>query len=157
MAKRREKPSFSQARETGLPPATTELVQDEEGTISAESIPDPDYTTYEDMGSRLTAPVRLPSREAIAVQLGPLNLINRLEEYQSDENWAQFAIGVFFGAILGIVVEWMTSQDMTSQDLEISQSSLVLMALLVVLTIASVLWLRRIRKRKSSLKEELGF
>ena len=111
----------------------------------------PDTTTWCDRPEdTLTAPVRMPSQEAMTVRLGPINLIERLEEYQSDENLAHTFLGLFMGAILGIISNWANNT-----PFQISGFSAVLIVLLVILAIGVGIWLRRIRRRKESVKNKL--
>ena len=74
--------------------------------ISARKYPDPDYTTYEETVTPLTAPVQLPSQESITVKMAPINLVDRLEEYHSDENLGYSIFGVLLGAAFGVIVNW---------------------------------------------------
>ena len=45
----------------------------------------------------------------MTVDLAPLNLIERLDEYGSDENLYYTLMGIFAGGILGIIANWATS------------------------------------------------
>lgn len=118
--------------------------------VSPEEYPDPDYTTYEELGRGLTAPVKLPSREAMTVNLGPLNIVDRMEEYQADENLGHTLFGLFAGAALGILVNWATGP-----NAEITGASLVLLITFAVIAAAVGIWLCRIKKRKKNVKGEI--
>lgn len=62
----------------------------------------------------ITAPVALPSSDEMTVRLVPVNLLERLEEYRFDEaKWAAIQ-GVFFGAVLSLVVNMATGVNATS-------------------------------------------
>lgn len=131
------------------PPSSTEVLGSVDRGVSPENIPDPDYTTYEDFEGAITAPVRLPPRDAITVQLGPINLVDRLEEYQSDENLGHTLIGLFFGAALGIIVNWVTAPSSPSGI------SGVLLGFLIMIAIGAGIWLRRVKRRKQEVKSEI--
>jgi hypothetical protein len=98
----------------------------------------------------LTARIVLPPQELTDVHLVPTHSLDRLEEYRSDENIAYLLIGAFGGAILGIISNWVTSTSFV-----ITQSSGILAGLLIVLTVASILWTHRIHKRADLVKKEM--
>lgn len=60
-------------------------------------------------GNELTAPIRLPAPEDIEVKLVSSTSLERLSEYQADENLMLALAGLFGGAALGIAVNWMTA------------------------------------------------
>lgn len=151
MTPQRETPRAPRVKQQPLLPLTSSEPEDF-GSVTLpldELAQDP--TTWHDRPEEpLTAPVSLPSQEAMTVRLGPLNLIERLEEYQSDENLAHAVIGLFVGAILGIIANWATNT-----PFQISSFSIVLIVLLVVLAISGGCYLKRIRRRKESVKRKL--
>lgn len=112
----------------------------------------PDSTTWREPSepADLTAPVEIPSKESMTVKLSPSNLVERIDEYQSDENLAHTVIGLLVGTIIGIISDWLIEE-----PLKISDASLVLAIACVVFTIFAVIWLYRIRKRKKSVKRKL--
>lgn len=60
----------------------------------------------------LTAPVHIPSRESMGVQLIPSDVVYRLEEYRSDETkWFSW-FGVCIGSIIGVFVNVATGGEM---------------------------------------------
>lgn len=139
------KPDKSEIGQPPVSPISTGVEEVEE-IIAA-----PDATTWhESPEDELTAPVMLPSQETLAVRLAPINLIERLEEYQTDENLAYILIGLFIGAIFGIICNWATSA-----PFQMSRPSIVLILLLIILAIGTGIWLYRIHKRKKSVKDKL--
>ncbi len=148
---RRQKPTVSAelASQEDLRDQTDVSRLGSEG-VSPEEAPDSNYTTYEDIESTITAPVRLPPREAIAVQLGPVNLVNRLEEYQSDENLGHMLIGLFVGTALGILSNWVTNPDEG-----IAPVSVILLVFVLIIAFGVGIWLRRTKQRRSSVKREI--
>jgi hypothetical protein len=63
----------------------------------------------------ITAPVTFPSSSQLEVRLVPSTLLERLEEYRSDENkWISFA-GVLLGAALALSLEASTGGTMTPE------------------------------------------
>lgn len=79
-------------------------------------------------GERLRAEVLLPPAEDMAVRLVPSDSLDRLEEYRSDENKAYLFVGIFLGAVLGILSNWVTAS-----AFEITRVSGSFMMLFVVL------------------------
>ncbi len=132
-------------------PHRTDVFPPVRGGASPSEAPDQDYTTYEDVQDTFTAPIRLPSRESIAVQLGPLNLVDRLEEYQSDENLGHTLLGIFLGAVLGILGTWFTTP-----EVPISPFSIILIVVFIVIAIGIGIWLYRIKRRKRNVKADIA-
>jgi len=150
MTPQRETSRTLKVKQQPLSPTSSES-EDSESVRSSLDRSTQDSTTWHDKPEEaLTAPVTLPSQEAMTVRLGPINLIERLEEYQSDENLACTLIGLFVGAILGIVANWATNT-----PLQISSLSIVLIVLLLVLGIGGVIYLKRIYRRKESVRSKL--
>lgn len=98
----------------------------------------------------LTAEVVLPSDETMAVHLVPSHLLERLEEYRSDENKVFLLIGAFSGAILGILANWATNEVLT-----ITRFSIILMGIFFSLAILSIAWAVLISYRASKIKKTL--
>lgn len=111
---------------------------------------EPESTTAENFLKDYTAPISLPRREDITVKLGPVNLVDRLDEYQSDENLLTFFLGIFIGAIVGIVSNWATEREFV-----VTPFSLILLAIFAALAIGSGVWLKRIRERRKKVKNEI--
>ncbi len=61
----------------------------------------------------LTAPVLLPSPQDIEVRLVASHSLDRLEEYRADESLYFLLIGLFGGAVLGILSNWFTNETLT--------------------------------------------
>ena len=98
----------------------------------------------------LMAPVLLPPMEDMEVRLVASHSLERLEEYRSDENKYYLFIGLFGGAILGILSNWFTSAQFT-----ITRFSLVFIALLAILTLACVFMVTGISRRAKGLRTKL--
>jgi VIT1/CCC1 family predicted Fe2+/Mn2+ transporter len=98
----------------------------------------------------LTARVILPPSELTDVQLLPSGMLERLEEYRSDENLAYLLIGAFSGAILGIFSNWATNSPFV-----ITSFSVVFLVLFFTLALLSALWARRLQKRANLVKEQI--
>ena len=141
----------SQFSSQELHPTTDDLEAIEDATPTIGALSDPDATTWhEPLEHELTAPVQLPSKEAMTVRLGPINLIERLDEYHSDETLAHTLVGLFFGAILGII-----SDLFSKSPFEISPFSIILIVILLILSVSAIVWLMRIRKRRMKVQEQL--
>jgi hypothetical protein len=98
-----------------------------------------------------SAPVALPSRTSMTVHLVPINLVNQLEEYQSDLNLTYFALGSIVGAIFAIVVNWVTSENFL-----ITKISVFLLVILSILFFVAIFFLNRIRNREKKLKKDIN-
>lgn len=98
----------------------------------------------------LMAPVLLPPMEDMEVRLVASHSLERLEEYRSDENKYYLFIGLFGGAILGILANWFTSAQFT-----ITRFSVVFIALLAILTFACVFMVMGISKRAKGLRTKM--
>lgn len=141
---RRYRPIASTPSRELAHPTTDNLEEVEEARPPVGALSDPDATTWQqETEPKITAPVKFPSQEQMTVQLGPINLIERLKEYQSDETLAHTIIGLFVGAVLGIMADWFTKTPFT-----INSFSVILIIILVVISIATGIWLWRIRSRK---------
>jgi hypothetical protein len=103
-----------------------------------------------DQSEVLTARVILPRQEDMDVRLVPSHSLERLEEYRSDENKAYLLIGVFSGAILGILSNWATSESFL-----ITRFSVVLMTLLAGLTTACIVWARTVQQRANYVRQQI--
>lgn len=144
MSKQRRRPAISQTERHPHLPTTTDADSSEEMTLSAGYLANPDSTTWQKpIEEELTAPVKLPTPESMTVQLGPVNLIERLDEYQSDENIAHTLVGLFAGGALGILGNWAVNPGSS-----ITGVSVVLIVVFIVLSVGVGFWLSRIRKRK---------
>lgn len=66
---------------------------------------------------QLSAPVTVPTREAMQVDLVPYSYIQSLKEYQSDENVWFAGVGATIGAMLGVLTNTITGGEWTSEAL----------------------------------------
>jgi len=144
------KPARDDLEQRSLPTGTVSLpphVDDQTEPLVVE----PESTTADNYLKNYTAPISLPRREDITVKLGPVNLIERLDEYQSDENLLTFFLGIFIGAILGIISNWATASEFV-----VTPFSLILLGIFISLSIASGVWLKRIRNRRKKVNREIN-
>jgi hypothetical protein len=86
----------------------------------------------------------------MTVDLAPLNLIDRLEEYRSDENLYYTLLGVFAGGILGILANWATTALPT-----LPPFSVILIILLLILAAADGVILWRLGRRKAKVSKRI--
>lgn len=151
MAKRRRHSIDSQTSGHIIPSSTTDYDLEDEHHFPIGTLSNPETTTWEDRtDDELTAPVKLPPPESMTVQLAPINLVERLDEYQSDENLAHTLIGLFVGGALGILSDWAVGSDHV-----ITQISIILISSFLALAICVGIWLLRIKKRKTKVADRL--
>lgn len=151
MTNRRRRRRNVKSEPQELPPTTDNLEAQDELKTSVDILADPEATTWEESpGREITAPVELPSQEAMTVRLGPVNLIERLDEYHSDENLAHTLIGLFVGAILGIIADWFIKI-----PIQVTPFSVILIVILFLLTVSTIFWLIRIRKRRNNIQRQI--
>jgi hypothetical protein len=79
---------------------------------------------------KISAPVHIP--DDLSIQLVPVDLVDKLEEYRSDQIKWETVFWAFIGAILGIIINWVTSSDLVIT--EVSVVTLALLALMAVIT-----------------------
>ena len=90
----------------------------------------------------------MPSKSQLEVKLAPINLIERLNEHQSDEKIAIALLGLFGGAALGIVCNYIA----IAKNIGISAGLFIFLALLCI---CIFIWLFRIRKRTKDVNKRL--
>lgn len=100
--------------------------------------------------SRLQAEILLPPEEEMRVRLVPSDSLDRLEEYRSDENKAYLLIGIFSGAVLGILSNWVTAD-----DFQVTRISVTLMLLFVTLATLAYSWARQSSQRASRIRQRI--
>jgi VIT1/CCC1 family predicted Fe2+/Mn2+ transporter len=151
MTPRRRRRPKAKSESQELPPTTDDLESLDESNTPFSTLADPDATTWQESPDQgITAPVKLPSQEAMTVQLGPVNYIERLDEYHSDENLAYALIGLLVGAILGIIADGFVQI-----PVQFSSLSIILIIILVIFSGFSLLWLIRIRNRRKSVQKQI--
>ncbi len=99
---------------------------------------------------RLRAKVVLPSAEDMAVRLVPSNSLDRLEEYRSDETKAYLLIGIFLGAVLGILSNWITDP-----GFEITRVSGAFMIIFSALAVLAAGWAAQVSARSRRVRSRL--
>jgi hypothetical protein len=106
-----------------------------------------DFLHLQETSQALTAPVRIPTPGAMQVTLVPVHVLDRLEEYRSDEStWLTFC-GLFMGAILGVFVNVATGGKLAAA----SWIVLSVFALMAALT-GAFAW--QTRRRSAALKKQ---
>lgn len=98
----------------------------------------------------LTAPVQIPARELLSVKLVPLETVERLEEYRSDENVALTFLGTALGGVLGFLVNVVTN------GTELSRGSWAFLGLLLLVVVFLLYNVVRSRRRASRLKRRMA-
>lgn len=107
-----------------------------------------------EQGQDLSAKVIVPPLEELAVYLAPYHLLDRLEEYRSDEMVAHLLIGLFGGGFLGLIPDLVTDL-MSSGPSIITPTQVVLAVMLGLLTGGAIFWATRLRKRADSVRERM--
>lgn len=98
----------------------------------------------------LTARVLLPTAEDMEVRLVPAYSLERLEEYRFDQNIFYLLVGIFGGAIAGIMVHWAISEQFI-----LTRALAVLLGLFFVFTLACIVWAWLIHRRTVRIKKHL--
>ena len=98
----------------------------------------------------LNAPVRIPSRDKLAVKLVPFDLVYSFDEHISDSNVMSAAFWTFFGATLGVIVNWVTAENFV-----ITRLSFFILVVFVVLTIFFGILMRKYSKRANDKMNEI--
>jgi len=80
---------------------------------------------------RIYAQVNLPSASSLSVDLVRSDLVYQLEEYRTDQGRVAACFWLFVGAIINIVINWVTSSPMTLTP--ISETFLVIFCVLALL------------------------
>jgi 6-pyruvoyl-tetrahydropterin synthase len=110
-------------------------------------------TTIEQMSvsnKELKADILLPPMEDMNVRLVRSDTLDRLEEYRMDESKAYLLIGVFGGAIFGILSNWATNETFT-----ITRPSRMLMILFFIFALATTLWAYQVSGRARRVRNQL--
>lgn len=100
--------------------------------------------------SMLMARLHLPPQWLTDQQLVPVTLLERLEEYRSDENLLLIFAGTFGGAILGVLGSWFIAE-----DLPFSRSSILFLILLVSATVLLGYGAYVLHQRSAALKQKM--
>ena len=106
--------------------------------------------TVREVANALSVPIRFPLEDDMAIYLVPRAMLDRLLEYQADENlwWALF--GAFLGAVSGIAVNWLTAD-------RPARTSGSIIAFLVFILVSGVFGLMvfQTRRRAKRVKEAM--
>jgi hypothetical protein len=125
--------------ETPIPGEVEEKLSENRGTS---------YDTPSD--SPLTAPIHMPSREDLTLNMLPANLIYKYDEYRSDESRMSAFFFTFLGAFLGVIINWVTSH-----PLVISIPSLIIEFIILIVLIFSGGFTYSFHKRAKETKSEI--
>lgn len=98
----------------------------------------------------ITAPVYFPPRDSLAINLVSTDLVYRLEEYRSDEKRFETILFTIIGAIIGVVVNWATTE-----PLMFSKTSIVIIILLSIFAVLSGIAMRDYRSRANQIKTSM--
>jgi len=98
----------------------------------------------------MSAPVYVPSRDSLAIGLVPADTVHRLEEYRSEERKWESVTSALFGASLGVIVNWVTSDPMV-----ISRASIVALAILLIMAVLAFLAALDYRRRAEMMKSHI--
>jgi hypothetical protein len=112
-----------------------------------ESTKAPLYKTEE---FHISAPVRIPERAQLTVDLIPASTIYRLEEYRADQMRAEAIMWTFIGAVIGLITSWALQE-----SISFSRPSLIILAFLVGLAIISGVVSTNFKRRADNAKGEM--
>lgn len=98
----------------------------------------------------LTAPIVMPTPEDMQIRLVPTHWLERLEEYRADEANAKAIALLFCGAILGILINWATSEQFI-----VTRFSVVLILLFGLLAAGLGRWVARVRQRATLMRDRM--
>ncbi|MCC6683546.1 MAG: E3 ubiquitin protein ligase [Bacteroidia bacterium] len=120
----------------------SEILIGKSPTTPQSNIP-PDAVTF-------SAPILIPKPDDLAINLVPSDTIYRLEEYRSDQIRWEAVLWVFIGAILGTIVNWVTSDPIT-----ISRVSLILVGVFAIIAVVIGFAVREYKGRAERIKREI--
>jgi len=98
----------------------------------------------------ITAPIYIPTIDSLAINLVPADLVYRLEEYRSDASRWEATFWTLIGAIIGVIVNWVTND-----PINISRTSIVVIAFLLVMAVLIGIAARDYRKRADIIKSQM--
>lgn len=98
----------------------------------------------------LAAPIYIPNRDSLAIGLVPSDIVYRLEEYRSDQMKWETILWIFVGAVLGIVINWITSDPIV-----ISRTSVVVLIILIIVSVVIGVNAREYKKRADEMKSKI--
>jgi len=102
---------------------------------------------------KLTAPVHLPARDSLRVDLVPYDLIEKLDEYRGDYDIYSGLTFLFIGAILGFILDLFANQQKIDGQILIFLISLCLF--LFVFLFFFMRSIRRVNKSKNEIKNHI--
>jgi hypothetical protein len=98
----------------------------------------------------ISAPINIPDLEEMTVLLVQADIVHRLEEYRSDQQHWEAIMWTLVGAILGVLVNWITNEPIVIS--KISVLAIILFTIFACIALASV---TKYRKRAETMKERI--
>jgi hypothetical protein len=96
---------------------------------------------------QVTAPVELPTPDQMKVKLVPSHLLSQLEETRADESYWSSVGWAFLGAALGVIVNWITSNQFT-----ITRPSLIVILVFIICSALAFVATRRYSGRSKAIR-----
>jgi hypothetical protein len=98
----------------------------------------------------ISAPINIPDIEEMTVLLVQADVVSRLEEYRSDQQHWESIMWTLIGAVLGVLVNWVTSEPMV-----ISKVSILVIVLFLVFSFIAFTAAFKYRKRAEKMKDRI--
>jgi hypothetical protein len=67
----------------------------------------------------ISAPINIPDLEEMTILLVQADIVYRLEEYRSDQQYWEAVMCTLMGAILGIIINWVTNEPISISKISI--------------------------------------
>lgn len=98
----------------------------------------------------LSAPVKYPDQKDLEVKLVRVDIVNRLEENNSDLLWWQSTLFAFIGGIFGVIVNWATIGTPT-----FSMASIIIILVFIITAVIIGFYVHKLQNRIAKEKEKL--
>lgn len=108
---------------------------------------------WDQTSQNLTAPVHLPTRDSLTVDLVPYDLIVKLDEYRGDYDLYSGLSFLFLGAIIGFILDLLVNHQKINSIIVTILASLSL--LLITNLFFFVRSLKRVNKKKNEIKNQM--
>lgn len=153
MAKRRRRPASTQSELPRQSSKTTDSGSLEEKIYLDSYLSNVDSTTWQDSTEEeFTVPVKMPTREEMAVRLVPEFFMDQYNEYQDDENIWHTTLGVMAGGVIGILCDWVSGKFSS-----ITGASIAFLVMFVLIGIVAFFWLERVKKKKKAMRIKMKY
>jgi hypothetical protein len=137
MKTHRKKPKYTNIPQKPELEITSSAVIEEDETIHSNAFEDlandADRTSLGNIDTStnsLTAPIRMPNRDQLAVDMVPSSLVYQYDEYRSDESKMAAFFFAFLGAFLGVIINWATAD-----SLIFSKTSIIIEVILFLIVL----------------------